>query len=428
MGLMDWRDAAESVIAFGSLSLIDSEDAALRLRRYQDEKQVELELLWTGIPPTPAIMRRLRLDVGEKLVPGLREAGITILPGAPADVTGVGSSALPTASPSPDNSGLTARDRAILDHEERWWDWAAPGHSNFPPGFKITRANYPKLLKQVIRKPAAYEYAPLVVARLRRLERQREVSRTATRRIFVEAGPKEDALSPAPDSLLVSTTKFPWPLPTMVPEWTVQELQAWGRGLEYLLLLPRFSDDDAIRLLAERIVSEWDESSRDVMTEAAHRSGLQLRSERRVLARRIFLLAWGLGASRYSVLAAYHLANLVKRTEAELAQDGFLYAAKSPEARVSAAALLNLGLLYRKSGNAQLALECYSRAFDRGENELQGKVAWNAAILHMAINQSGEARIWISRGAALPGAGGDRCRDWLSGADAGASMPTPALE
>ena len=71
---------------------------------------------------------------------------------------------------------LTDRDRAILDFERSWWTEPGPKESAIRARFELSPTRYYKLLSEMLDDPAAVDYDPLVVRRLRRV---RDVRRRA---------------------------------------------------------------------------------------------------------------------------------------------------------------------------------------------------------------------------------------------------------
>jgi len=67
---------------------------------------------------------------------------------------------------------LTDRDRAILDFERSWWSAEGSKESAIRERFELSGTRYYQLLAELVDSPAALEYDPLVVRRLRR-ERDR---------------------------------------------------------------------------------------------------------------------------------------------------------------------------------------------------------------------------------------------------------------
>jgi Protein of unknown function (DUF3263) len=72
---------------------------------------------------------------------------------------------------------LTERDRAILDFERSWWSEPGPKELAIRERFELSGTRYYELLKELLEDPAAMDYDPLVVRRLRRLRDRRRRAR-----------------------------------------------------------------------------------------------------------------------------------------------------------------------------------------------------------------------------------------------------------
>ena len=77
---------------------------------------------------------------------------------------------------------LTDRDRAILDFERTWWSDPGPKAAAIQARLGVSPARYYRLLAELIDSAEAAAYDPLVVRRLRKLQRNR-------RRARMEGGP-----------------------------------------------------------------------------------------------------------------------------------------------------------------------------------------------------------------------------------------------
>ena len=80
---------------------------------------------------------------------------------------------------------LTERDRAILDFERGWWQYAGSKEAEIRSRFGVSASHYYRLLGRMLDEEAAYAYDPLTVTRLRRQRVRRRRSRYEGRR----AGP-----------------------------------------------------------------------------------------------------------------------------------------------------------------------------------------------------------------------------------------------
>lgn len=76
---------------------------------------------------------------------------------------------------------LTERDAAVLDFENDWFTSAVPKEQAIMEHFGISTTRYYQHLNTLIDTPAALEYRPLLVKRLRRLRSTRQAARSARR-------------------------------------------------------------------------------------------------------------------------------------------------------------------------------------------------------------------------------------------------------
>ena len=72
---------------------------------------------------------------------------------------------------------LSDRDKAILDFERGWWRLPGPKEVAIRERFDLSATRYYELLSSLLESPAALEYDPLVVRRLRRLRDRRRRAR-----------------------------------------------------------------------------------------------------------------------------------------------------------------------------------------------------------------------------------------------------------
>jgi hypothetical protein len=77
---------------------------------------------------------------------------------------------------------LSAHERAILDFERSWWCFPGPKESAIRARLGLSTSHYYRVLGELIEKPAACEYDPLTVKRLRRSREVRRRSRLESRR------------------------------------------------------------------------------------------------------------------------------------------------------------------------------------------------------------------------------------------------------
>jgi hypothetical protein len=80
---------------------------------------------------------------------------------------------------------LSDRDREILDFERTWWTLAGPKEAAIRERFALSGTRYYQLLHALIDEPAALDYDPMVVKRLRRMRDRRRRARFEGR----QAGP-----------------------------------------------------------------------------------------------------------------------------------------------------------------------------------------------------------------------------------------------
>lgn len=76
---------------------------------------------------------------------------------------------------------LTDRDRAILDFERSWWTEAGPKDTAIRERFELSGTRYYQLLTELLDDPAALEYDPLLIRRLRRVRERRRRARVEGR-------------------------------------------------------------------------------------------------------------------------------------------------------------------------------------------------------------------------------------------------------
>lgn len=76
---------------------------------------------------------------------------------------------------------LTDRDRAILDFERSWWTEEGPKDTAIRERFDLSGTRYYQLLGELVDEPAALEYDPLLIRRLRRSRERRRRARVEGR-------------------------------------------------------------------------------------------------------------------------------------------------------------------------------------------------------------------------------------------------------
>jgi len=77
---------------------------------------------------------------------------------------------------------LTARERAMLDFERGWWRLEGPKEAAIRDRLRMSSTRYYRVLGELIEQPAAFDYDPLTVKRLRRLRDLRRRARYEGRR------------------------------------------------------------------------------------------------------------------------------------------------------------------------------------------------------------------------------------------------------
>lgn len=78
-------------------------------------------------------------------------------------------------------SGLSQRDRDILEFERHWWKYAGAKEQAVREKFDMSSTRYYQVLNALIDRPEALEADPLLVRRLRRLRASRQRQRSARR-------------------------------------------------------------------------------------------------------------------------------------------------------------------------------------------------------------------------------------------------------
>jgi hypothetical protein len=77
---------------------------------------------------------------------------------------------------------LSAHERAILDFERSWWCFPGPKESAIRARLGLSTSHYYRVLAGLVDHPAAFEYDPLTVKRLRRTRELRRRTRLDGRR------------------------------------------------------------------------------------------------------------------------------------------------------------------------------------------------------------------------------------------------------
>lgn len=74
-------------------------------------------------------------------------------------------------------NGLTARERAIIDFEQSWWQRDGAKEAAIREELGLSGTRYYELLQLLCDSPAARAYDPLVILRLRRQRARRRRAR-----------------------------------------------------------------------------------------------------------------------------------------------------------------------------------------------------------------------------------------------------------
>lgn len=77
--------------------------------------------------------------------------------------------------------GLSDRDRAVLTFERQWWTHPGVKEDSIKSLFDLTPTRYYQILNRLLDDPAAMEFEPMLVKRLRRLRSARRQERSARR-------------------------------------------------------------------------------------------------------------------------------------------------------------------------------------------------------------------------------------------------------
>jgi len=74
---------------------------------------------------------------------------------------------------------LDDREKAVLDFERSWWKHAGVKEQAIKDRFEMSATRYYQLLNELLEKPAALAYDPILVKRLKRLRVYRQRQRVA---------------------------------------------------------------------------------------------------------------------------------------------------------------------------------------------------------------------------------------------------------
>ena len=79
------------------------------------------------------------------------------------------------------DSGLSDRDRGILEFERQWWKYAGAKEQAIRELFDMSSTRYYQIINTLIDTPEALEFDPMLVKRLRRMRASRQQARSAGR-------------------------------------------------------------------------------------------------------------------------------------------------------------------------------------------------------------------------------------------------------
>ncbi len=74
---------------------------------------------------------------------------------------------------------LAQKERDILDFERSWWKHAGVKEQAIKERFEMSATRYYQMLNEILEKPAALAYDPILVKRLKRLRVYRQRQRVA---------------------------------------------------------------------------------------------------------------------------------------------------------------------------------------------------------------------------------------------------------
>lgn len=78
-----------------------------------------------------------------------------------------------------EHDALNQRDLDILDFERTWWKHAGVKEQAIKERFEMSATRYYQILNELLERPAAMEYDPILVKRLKRLRVYRQRQRVA---------------------------------------------------------------------------------------------------------------------------------------------------------------------------------------------------------------------------------------------------------
>ena len=78
-----------------------------------------------------------------------------------------------------ESNELSQRDLEILDFERTWWKHAGVKEQAIKERFEMSATRYYQVLNELLEQPAAMDYDPILVKRLKRLRVYRQRQRVA---------------------------------------------------------------------------------------------------------------------------------------------------------------------------------------------------------------------------------------------------------
>lgn len=85
----------------------------------------------------------------------------------------------PGQNPSATSTDLSERERLLLIFERQWFRYAGAKEQAIKETFDISATRYYQLLGELVERPEAMAFDPMLVKRLRRLRAARQRERTA---------------------------------------------------------------------------------------------------------------------------------------------------------------------------------------------------------------------------------------------------------
>ncbi|GAA3386580.1 DUF3263 domain-containing protein [Cryptosporangium minutisporangium] len=86
-----------------------------------------------------------------------------------------------TVAKEQEGSGLSDRERAILEFERQWWQYAGAKEQAIREQFSMSATRYYQLLNALVDRHEALVHDPMLVKRLRRVRAARQRQRSARR-------------------------------------------------------------------------------------------------------------------------------------------------------------------------------------------------------------------------------------------------------